>query len=103
MALLKKQSWSGNVRELRNVVEAALAMGKVEVEAPHGTADTPTQDGGKIRPYRDVRAEVLYQFERRYLSDLMEQCQDNASEAARRAHMDRPYLLSLLRRHGLRN
>ena len=33
---------------------------------------------------------------------LIQACGGNASEAARRARMDRPYLLGLLRKHGLR-
>ena len=32
MAALRAHRWSGNVRELRNVVESALAMGSVTLD-----------------------------------------------------------------------
>jgi len=52
--------------------------------------------------YRVARADAIAAFERTYLRRLIESTNGNASAAARAANMDRPYLLSLLRRHGLR-
>ena len=52
--------------------------------------------------YRVARADAIAAFERTYLRRLIESTHGNASAAARAANMDRPYLLSLLRRHGLR-
>jgi transcriptional regulator of acetoin/glycerol metabolism len=73
---------------------------------------TESDDGGTgvgdvARPtalprYREARAEALATFEREYLSRLIAATGGNASAAARAADMDRPDLLSLLRRHGLR-
>src|SRR5262245_8018156 len=101
MAALRAHRWSGNVRELRNVVESALAMGTVSLDGvPSAVPDTART--GSIVPYRAARAEALAAFERRYLRTLIEANGGNASAAARAASMDRPYLLSLLRRHGLR-
>ncbi len=53
--------------------------------------------------YRDARAAALTAFEASYLKDLIARTDGNASEAARVARMDRPYLLTLLRKHGLRS
>jgi len=101
---MKSHPWSGNVRELRNVVESALAMGEVVLDA--GGGPIPVRSDRRADeafvPYRDARTRVLTSFERNYLGSLIEACGGNASEAARRAHMDRPYLLTLLKRHGLR-
>jgi DNA-binding NtrC family response regulator len=120
MEALESHPWSGNVRELRNVVESAIAIGSVVLEGQHvGVADGSqplTAEGGVIsvaggeggsppgfdQPYRDARARAINDFERAYLSWLIQACGGNASEAARRARMDRPYLLGLLRKHGLR-
>ncbi|MFO0570421.1 MAG: sigma 54-interacting transcriptional regulator [Polyangiaceae bacterium] len=99
IASLMTQYWSGNVRELRNVVESAIAMGEPEAlldAAPSSSVASPTGS------YREARALALSEFERSYVTQLIHSCNGNASEAARRAKMDRPYLLSLLKRHGLR-
>jgi DNA-binding NtrC family response regulator len=99
---LKAHPWSGNVRELRNVVEAALVMGELDLGtgAPRPTS---TAAPGAIDTYRDARAAALTRFEVDYLKTLIERADGNASEAARIARMDRPYLLTLLRKHGLRS
>ena len=102
MEALRNHRWSGNVRELRNVVESALAMGNLSLE---GISPAQIQDAlrtEEIVPYRRARSEAIAIFERRYLSHLIEATGGNASGAARAAGMDRPYLLSLLRKHGLR-
>ena len=98
---LRNHRWSGNVRELRNVVEGALVMGQVDLD---GAPTTAVRDEGpaEIIQYRKAREQAIRAFEYRYLKNLIEQCEGNASEAARRAKMDRPYLLTLLRRHDLR-
>jgi DNA-binding NtrC family response regulator len=102
MPTLKRHPWSGNVRELRNVVEAALVMGQVQLEGGRPLEIQPESGGKPIVRYREARAQALARFEFEYLSNLIQQSGGNASKAARRAQMDRPYLLTLLRRHGLR-
>ena len=99
---LRAHPWSGNVRELRNVVEAAIVMGELDLGGERPTT-LPTQPGGPVAPYRDARAAALHRFEAEYLRDLIDRSSGNASEAARVARMDRPYLLTLLRKHGLRS
>ena len=99
---LRAHPWSGNVRELRNVVEAAIVMGELDLGGERA-APLPAPSGGTITPYRDARAAALSRFEAEYLRDLIERTGGNASEAARVARMDRPYLLTLLRKHGLRS
>jgi DNA-binding NtrC family response regulator len=100
--MLKRHRWSGNVRELRNVVEAAVAMGEVKLEATKRGIGEDKPESDAIGAYKEARAAALDAFERSYLARLIQECNGNASEAARVARMDRQYLLSLLRRHGLR-
>jgi DNA-binding NtrC family response regulator len=114
LAALETHSWPGNVRELRNLVESALATGTVAVDdweyAPSGLHPTGAssssavlaEPGLPLLPFREARARANHVFERQYVTSLIQSCQGNASEASRRAQMDRPYLLSLLRKHGLR-
>ena len=103
---LETHPWSGNVRELRNVVEAALVMGELDLggqRTPVAPAASAVSSETSIAAYRDARAAALRAFEASYLEDLIERTDGNASEAARLAKMDRPYLLTLLRKHGLRS
>jgi DNA-binding NtrC family response regulator len=101
MAALRTHRWSGNVRELRNVVESALTMGNLSLDGP-AAQDVGAPKSDTVKPYRLARSEAVIAFERHYLTHLIEATGGNASAAARAAGMDRPYLLSLLRRHGLR-
>ena len=88
------------MRELRNVVEAALAMGSLSLDGgpPHSAH---LRSPGIVR-YQNARAEVIDAFERRYLGRLLELAEGNVAAAARAARMDRPYLRTLLHKHGLR-
>jgi DNA-binding NtrC family response regulator len=102
MDALRGHPWSGNVRELRNVVEAALVMGELDLGGTASPIARPAV-AGDLPSYRDARATALARFEAEYLKSLIERAGGNASEAARLARMDRPYLLTLLRKHGLRS
>ncbi len=99
---LMTHRWTGNVRELRNVIESAIALGRVQLGPDDGADSSEPSVARVTQPYREARASVLAGFERSYLKALLAECGGNASEAARRAKMDRAYLLSLLRRHDLR-
>jgi DNA-binding NtrC family response regulator len=102
---LKRHSWPGNVRELRNVVASAMAMGSPgPLQPDEEPSDDPRDPIGRVLslPYREGRAKVVGQFERRYLVALLERCEGNVRRAAREAKMDRSYLIELLTRHDLR-
>ncbi|MEM9196062.1 MAG: hypothetical protein AAGF12_43255 [Myxococcota bacterium] len=71
----------------------------------NAAASLPPDEGTsseELLPYRDARASALERFEKDYLSAVVERCGTKASAAARLAQMDRNYLVSLLRKHGLR-
>ncbi|MCC7383460.1 MAG: sigma 54-dependent Fis family transcriptional regulator [Deltaproteobacteria bacterium] len=105
---LKEYRWPGNVRELRNFVEAALALGEappLEVErTPSGAGLSIHLELGNAgdHGYHEVREAVLREFERRYLTDLLDKAKGNVALAARQADMDRTYLMQLLKKLGLR-
>ncbi len=100
---LKSHTWPGNVRELRNVVLGALALGR----APELLTPPPAEGGDPIEgvlqmKYRNAKAALLEQFERRYLEALLERSGGNIRQAAREGEMNRSYLMELLKRHGMR-
>lgn len=102
MKSLEKHHWPGNVRELRNLVEATLAMGEVPrlEESPGAAADLFSRV--LTSEYKDARRVVLDDFEKRYLTALLERTKGNVSHAAREARMDRSHLIDLLKRHALK-
>src|SRR5581483_1002984 len=97
---LATHPFPGNVRELRNIVEAVLATG----ESPHHAgahATAPGAEAAASGTYREERDAVLAEFEGRYLPRLLERAEGNVSKAARLASMDRSHLIQLLQKHGL--
>ncbi len=108
---LHRYSWPGNVRELRNVIGRAKAL--APKDAPFGEMPILLRKGGQTnapssaavtaeRPFHEVKAEVLAEFERAYLKDLVSRADGNISAAARIAGVERKHLYKLLERAGLR-
>ena len=95
--------WPGNVRELRNAVERLTVIDDVPFTAH--AAPEPAEGGAPIDiqiPFKDAKNALTDDFERRYLTAMLEATGGNISEAARRAGIDRVYLLRLMGRYGLR-
>jgi DNA-binding NtrC family response regulator len=108
---MAKHDWPGNVRELRNYVERTVvlqtAMPALRKPGPQGpTPSTPAITGSvgpEVRiPFKIAKDSVIEDFERSYLSSLLDDCGGNMSKAARSAGMDRMYLHRLVQKHGLR-
>ncbi|HEY0192358.1 MAG TPA: sigma 54-interacting transcriptional regulator [Kofleriaceae bacterium] len=95
---LARQHFAGNVRELRNLVEAAVAMGEAPaVPGPntdHSRSEAFPTDLGT--PYKEARARLVDAFEARYLDNLLTRSGGNVSAAARLAQMTRSHLNELL-------
>jgi transcriptional regulator with GAF, ATPase, and Fis domain len=118
IAALTAHDWPGNVRELRNVLDRAIyiatAGGERDVRlvdlpvsaSAAALAAAPPSDGlthfDSSKSYRETRADFEAEFERRYVSWLLDRHAGNISAAAREAKMDRKHLYDLARKHGLR-
>lgn len=98
--------WPGNVRELHNVIERAAVM---TLGNEIGVNDLVFEDepGVSISPesaeelhYEGARQLALERFQRRYFDRLIEECNGNLSETARRAKMTRAALHRILKRIG---
>lgn len=92
---LCRYAWPGNVRELLNVVERALAFadgpvilpGHLALPLPDLQTDGRAPAGGLS--FRQARAQAIAQFERTYITALLERHDGNISRAAREAQKER--------------
>jgi DNA-binding NtrC family response regulator len=115
VAALSAHDWPGNVRELRNVLDRAIYMatagGEREVRlldlpvpaaAASGPGSTrePASEFSAAKSYREIRTDFEAEFERRYVSWLLDRHAGNISAAAREAKMDRKHLYDLARKHA---
>jgi len=111
---LAAHEWPGNVRELRNILERAAYLARAQGEHRISATGLPTTTlattqavaaVGAFDPadsYRATREKWDNDFERRYLTWLLDRHQGNISAAAREADMDRKHLHKLVKKHGLR-
>ncbi len=103
---LSGRPWRGNVRELKNVVERAVALAGSggEVEAVDARASSPgdvdTTSLAQL-PYHEARERLLVSFERSYFRAALEAAGGNVSAAARTTGVSRTLLHRLMKRHGL--
>ncbi|MBA4142840.1 MAG: sigma-54-dependent Fis family transcriptional regulator [Nitrosospira sp.] len=105
----RSYAWPGNVRELEGLVYRETVMcddATLRLASPVcASGCLPTTEGplGEFgnRTYSSAKSAVLEQFERQYLSQLMERARGNVSQAARLAGKERRALGKLLKKHGI--
>jgi two-component system response regulator GlrR len=115
MQKLMLHDWPGNIRELENTLEYAVAMTPLDMltedfvlQTRHRTTQAmPQQEegpqmnialNGPVKSYKQAR----YQFEKDYLVRLLELCGGKASEAAKLAGKCRTDFYELLRKHEIK-
>jgi DNA-binding NtrC family response regulator len=100
MDALSRLHLAGNVRELRNIVEGAVAMGEVAPVLDAREVPVPVDASGFTTdlslPYKEARAQLVDQFEARYVEALLARTRGNVSAAARLGRMTRSHLTELL-------
>ncbi len=109
---IERHAWPGNVRELKNFVNM-IALSGPEVAgitcATVGDRGQPDVHAGGSnglvvdikRPFKDAKADLIKEFESRYIIALLEQHHWNISRAARSAGIERAYLQRLARKYSL--
>ncbi|HSH44933.1 MAG TPA: sigma-54 dependent transcriptional regulator [Longimicrobiales bacterium] len=115
MEALVHHTWPGNVRELQNVVEHTMVLMEpgAEILAEDipfmGDAEPSLAGGGTSffgehlasQPYHEAREAVLTEFEKGYITSLVNRAGGNMSKAARLAGVDRTTLYRLIEKHDL--
>ena len=105
---LLTHGWPGNGRELRNVIDRAIALSPrattfrdLRVSVPSSTTSENPLPLRCDLPFAEAKELLLHDFEGRYLRELFERCDRNISETSRVTGIDRKHLKQLLRRHSL--
>jgi DNA-binding NtrC family response regulator len=111
IAALARQSWRGNVRELRNQIEqaAVLSSGSV-IGVDDLRLDAPEASNGKTSgsvslslPFRDAKKSAVEGFERTYLIKALREHGGNISRTAESIGMVRQSLQQKIRELDLRS
>jgi two-component system response regulator GlrR len=97
MALLVAADWPGNVRQLRNVVEQAVALATSAVVPESAVQDAIKHQSRQFTSLEEARR----RFEHDYLVQLLKITGGNVTQAARLARRNRTEFYKLLQRHKL--
>jgi len=106
LTALERSEWLGNVRELYNMMQRALAFAPgrqvlpSHIAAPDGMP-TEILDGPEEGGFRRARARAIEKFERHYLLEVLRQHSGNITQAARHAQQDRRAFGRLVKRHKI--
>jgi two-component system response regulator GlrR len=97
IAVLIAAPWPGNVRQLLNLLEQALALTTTSVIPATLVQGALREDPGVLAPFEEARK----QFERDYLVRLLKITGGNVTQAATLAKRNRTEFYKLLQRHRL--
>ncbi len=97
MALLVAAPWPGNVRQLLNLLEQALALTTTSVIPATLVQSALKEDAAALVPFEEARKT----FERDYLVRLLKITGGNVTQAAQLAKRNRTEFYKLLQRHRL--
>ncbi len=100
---LLSYDYPGNIRELKNIIDRLVVLSEDGVISKDDlpTVEKPyidTEDMEGIKPLRDMRKEV----EAEYIQKVIELCDDNISEAARKLGISRRQLFNKISEYGLK-
>ncbi len=107
LATLKKYSWPGNIRELKNFIERVTIMtdeAEITGELVHHFLDekksAKTPDG--LRDYSDMKlGDAKAEFERRLITHKLHECDYNISKAAESLGIYPSNLHGKIRKYGI--
>ncbi|MDP3501004.1 MAG: sigma 54-interacting transcriptional regulator [Myxococcales bacterium] len=108
MAVLQGYSWPGNIRELVNVVSHVLTFSDgEEIDVSHLPARLQGQQKEQPLPFnehlsfKDAKEQLLENFEREYITQVLKRCDGNISRAARESGLHRKSVERLVKKYSL--
>ncbi len=97
LVALQAYRWPGNIRELRNFLERAIALGSGPIDPSLlGLPSVPDKPD-----YKEARSRAIESFEKDFIESLLRRYEGNVSRAAKEAGIDRVYLYKLIKKHGV--
>jgi len=98
MQILMMKDWPGNVRQLKNTIEYAVAMAQKDYITEDLLQHQKEISTEKLRPLKEAKAN----FEKSYIIHLLETTQGNVSQAAKMAGKYRADFYNLLKKYNLK-
>ena len=101
MDMLCRYGWPGNIRELENIIERAVALcDESEIQVDHLPEYISTFS---IETYRrpDSEAPTLEEMEKNYIEWVLKKCEGNKTRAAKIMGIDRVSLWRKMKRFGM--
>jgi DNA-binding NtrC family response regulator len=108
MSILTAYSWPGNIRELMNVISHVLTFSESE-EIDTSQLPARVQGQQKEQPlpfnehlsFKDAKEQLLENFEREYIGQVLKRCDGNISRAARESGLHRKSIERLVKKYAL--
>ena len=97
MQKLISYPWPGNIRELENTIECAMAMAKGNIITEDLILQTQNVDPVSLKSFKDAKEN----FEKNYLIQLFELTKGNVSQAAQLAGKYRADVYELVRKYNI--
>jgi DNA-binding NtrC family response regulator len=108
LSLLMSYPWPGNVRELMNVISHVLTFSDgEEVDVHHLPPRIQGQQKEAPVPFnehlsfKDAKEQLLENFEREYIGQVLKRCEGNISRAARESGLHRKSIERLVKKYQL--
>ncbi len=108
MARLEQHTWPGNIRELQHAMERAVTLAshdEILVEDLPDNLGLSRSVGLRLQhfdqPFKDAKENVIEEFERAYVENLLQAHNGNISKAAQHSGIDRRSLHRLLVKHHI--
>ncbi|RMF56729.1 MAG: sigma-54-dependent Fis family transcriptional regulator [Calditrichaeota bacterium] len=109
MELLMSWDYPGNIRELENLIERAVALERGSVltrqsfplEMNSTTEQLPFDVPILTKNFQEAKRRVIDAFEKKYLTRLLEETGGNVSHAARISGLERQSFQRLMKKHNI--
>jgi DNA-binding NtrC family response regulator len=96
-------AWPGNIRELENVIQQVAMLADAQTIEPEDLPIpfSPPSSASRDNPFKQAKAQVIEQFEKAYLTELLRVHQGNVTQAARAAQTERRAFGRLIKKHHI--